>query len=124
MVYYFVSAASAYLCWRAIEKGGAGGAESTLEDGKGGIDSTSQNNNDNVDGPRAPESINGPKPPVPLALRRLQLVVWNIACVVSLIVVALFWFAVVSTGELKTVPEHACQSIGVVPRVRYSRRVS
>lgn len=101
MVYFFVTAQSAYLCWRAIGKGNAGGAESSLEDGEGGGDATSQNNN--VDGTTAVAPI-APGPPVPLALRRLQLVVWNVACVVSLVVVALFWFADVSTfSEMKTV---------------------
>ena len=97
MLYFFVSGASAYLCWRAIDKGGAGSAEGALEDGKGGGDLTSQNNiNNSVDGTPTTANTNGPGPPVPLALRRLQLVSWNIACVVSLIVVALFWFADVS----------------------------
>lgn len=127
MLYFFVSAASAYLCWRATDKGSAGGAEGALEDGKGGGDLTSQSNDKNVDGRPATATTHGPGPPVPLALRRLQLVVWNIACVVSLVVVALFWFADVSTarGKVKTVSASArqCPSVGVLSRVLYSRSV-
>lgn len=85
MVYFFLSTASAYLCWRVLDKENAGGVDGALEDGKGGAGLT---NNNNVDGT--------PGTPVPRALRGLQLVVWNIACVVSLVVVALFWFADVS----------------------------
>lgn len=93
MVYFFVSSASAYLCWRAIGKGSAGGAEAALEDEEGGGDLASMGGT---------KTNNGCGSPVPLALRRLQLVVWNITCVVSLVVVALFWFA--DVGKAKCGP--------------------
>lgn len=123
MLYFFVSAASAWLCWRAIDNESAAGAEASLEDGEGG-DSASENIH--VDGRPAMattagegKTATGPGSPVPLALKRLQLVVWNIACVVSLIVVALFWFADVSTvGELKTVSAKICHYFGVIVHER------
>lgn len=130
MVYFFVSATSAYLCWRAIGEGDAGDAAGALEVGTVGGDLTSQNNN-NIHGAHATATTDGPGSPVPLALRRLQLVVWSMACVVSLVVVALFWFAEVSieyrvqssAGINQTVSALDCQSVGVVSRVLYSRRV-
>eukprot|EP00903_Cladosiphon_okamuranus_P012549 g11751.t1 len=111
MVYFFVSTASAYLYWRAINERGARGAEGALEDGRGGCDLTSQNNNNNnnhnhnnnVDSTPAMATTDGPRSPVPLPLRRLQLVVWSIACVVSLVVVALFWFAEYKGGVLGSI---------------------
>eukprot|EP00752_Nemacystus_decipiens_P006380 g5752.t1 len=114
MLYYFVSAASAYLCWRAIDDGSAGRAEGTVEDGKAGGDLTSQSNSNNADGEPATATTNHPGTPVPLALRRLQLVLWNIACVVSLIVVALFWFADYDGGAITSIDILAHVVIGPV----------
>lgn len=67
--YFFLSSASAYLCWRAI-------GDRTLPSNE--VATTATRN------------------PVPSLLERLQLVAWNVACVASLVVVTLYWFADVS----------------------------
>jgi len=87
MVYFFASAASAFLCWRAINKGAITGGGSVLQNGV--VEEGSP-------GLRTTEVNEGSGQPVPLALRMLQLVTWNIACLVSLVVVSLFWVADVS----------------------------
>lgn len=102
MIYFFASAASAFLCWRAINKnkgaraggGTEGGKEAVIEEGRG---SAVQNGVEGSPGLRKTTEIaEGSGQPVPPALRILQLVTWNIACLISLVVVSLFWVADVS----------------------------
>lgn len=42
-------------------------------------------------------SANDVPPPVPVALKTLQLVLWNISCLAPLIAVTIYWGAVVSS---------------------------
>lgn len=99
MIYFFASAASAFLCWRAINKGAVaeggteGAKEAVIEEGRS---SAVQNGVEGSPGLGKTEITEGSGQPVPLALRMLQLVTWIVACLISLVVVSLFWVADVS----------------------------
>ncbi|CAM9363706.1 unnamed protein product [Scytosiphon promiscuus] len=132
MVYFFASALSALLCRRAI-RNGAAVPLATWADGRG---STPPHNNaaakatsanpvevksaNSVSGKGEAETSSAEHitkvsgSPVPVSLRRLQLVVWNIACILSLIVVALFWFADYDGGAVNSIDILAHGVIAVV----------
>lgn len=89
-IYFLLSATSAYLCWREIGNCAAAAA---------GLHGTAQNGGQSAtaDTPGVGEIRNKDGVPVPpLLLQRLQLVTWNVACLGSLVVVTIYWFADVS----------------------------
>lgn len=86
--YFVVSALSAFLCWKAMRKVGTGGPMQSI-----------------TTIPSAAPTATSSRPALPVALRWLQLSLWSSACLGSLIVVAIFWGALVrraSVGSIYT----------------------